>query len=632
MKKIIVISLTWIFCFLTFVQAQTIFVNHAATGANNGTSWENAYQSLATALAAAHDNMAITEIWVAEGTYYPSTNNNRDDFFSIRRNNLKVYGGFNGSETNLNQRNTASHPTILSGDIGASNNNTDNSYHIMVIELDQENPIPIDNSLLIDGFTFSDGNANSGSVYNSMYPRYTGAAIFISCSFYSMNITPVISNCIFSNNRAYSSGAVSYFGVATDDHTFKLNQCIFQNNYAAFSGAALDIMQLDAAGYGVPGLFAISVEKCHFLNNSVDNASQGTYGGCGAAINTFGQGTLWVNQGLFANNTLGSATNYAGTYKGTAIATRNGGDATIVNTLVYANNNYIPLYNMQSTLKVINSTLYNPNGTVLDVEAPSNTTIQNSILWTDATDANVIGVSGGTATLNISNSIFNANYQGAVTAINSFNDNPLFNNPASGDYSLTASSPGINSGDNALYNVTTMGNEDGMGMARIFGTQIDIGALEYDDNLPVHFGSIAAFIKSNRLYVSWSTITEINNDHFNIELSANGKQFVPIATIKSKATEGNSNSIIEYQFNSDIAGWFTIVNVSALSLLLLFPTPFKRKKIFINSIILFVFVIISCSKKDFKVNEEVEKVYLRIAQTDKDGKKEYSKIIRVIYE
>ncbi|ULT45124.1 hypothetical protein KRR40_18585 [Niabella defluvii] len=48
--------------------------------------------------------------------------------------------------------------------------NSDNSYHIMVIELNPSNPQPINNSLVIDGFTFSEGNANAGSVFNSLYP------------------------------------------------------------------------------------------------------------------------------------------------------------------------------------------------------------------------------------------------------------------------------------------------------------------------------------------------------------------------------------------------------------------------------------------------------------------------------
>jgi hypothetical protein len=47
--------------------AQTvIFVNAAATGANNGTSWADAYQTVQPALTAAQPG---TQVWVAAGRY-----------------------------------------------------------------------------------------------------------------------------------------------------------------------------------------------------------------------------------------------------------------------------------------------------------------------------------------------------------------------------------------------------------------------------------------------------------------------------------------------------------------------------------------------------------------------------------
>ena len=45
----------------------TLYVNASATGANNGTSWTDAYTDLQDAL---DNNCAgVTEIWVAAGTY-----------------------------------------------------------------------------------------------------------------------------------------------------------------------------------------------------------------------------------------------------------------------------------------------------------------------------------------------------------------------------------------------------------------------------------------------------------------------------------------------------------------------------------------------------------------------------------
>lgn len=47
-------------------------VDQAATGANNGTTWADAYVHLRDALDFASDPLnEVTELWVAAGTYYP---------------------------------------------------------------------------------------------------------------------------------------------------------------------------------------------------------------------------------------------------------------------------------------------------------------------------------------------------------------------------------------------------------------------------------------------------------------------------------------------------------------------------------------------------------------------------------
>lgn len=51
--------------------AQTYYVKSNATGANNGTSWQDAYTSLTDALAAANAG----QVWVAAGAYKPAAAN-----------------------------------------------------------------------------------------------------------------------------------------------------------------------------------------------------------------------------------------------------------------------------------------------------------------------------------------------------------------------------------------------------------------------------------------------------------------------------------------------------------------------------------------------------------------------------
>ena len=91
------------------------------------------------------------EIWVAAGTYKPTSNNDPAISF-VMRDNIAIYGGFKGTETSLSQRNPVSSQTILSGDIGTPGNTSDNTYH--VIRNDNNN---IGYSAILDGFIITAG-------------------------------------------------------------------------------------------------------------------------------------------------------------------------------------------------------------------------------------------------------------------------------------------------------------------------------------------------------------------------------------------------------------------------------------------------------------------------------------------
>jgi hypothetical protein len=120
------------FIFLTYFGfAQTpdangiLYVKKGSAG--NGSSWTNAIGELADALKAAKSNTAIQQIWVTAGTYkplYSPADNNfgnaagRENTFLLVK-DVKIYGGFSGSETTLSQRNLSitANQSILSGDI-----------------------------------------------------------------------------------------------------------------------------------------------------------------------------------------------------------------------------------------------------------------------------------------------------------------------------------------------------------------------------------------------------------------------------------------------------------------------------------------------------------------------------------
>ena len=82
------------------------YVDAAASGANNGTSWTNAYTDLQIALGTA---VALDEIWVAAGTYKPTTGISRTASFWLAG-GVTVYGGFAGGETMVGQRNPLGGP------------------------------------------------------------------------------------------------------------------------------------------------------------------------------------------------------------------------------------------------------------------------------------------------------------------------------------------------------------------------------------------------------------------------------------------------------------------------------------------------------------------------------------------
>jgi hypothetical protein len=192
-----------------------LFVNAAATGNNTGNSWTNALRSLQDA--SQHSCADVKQIWVARGTYKPTSNTNRDSAFTMR-NNLAIYGGFAGTETQLSQRNWRLNPTILSGDIGTVGNRNDNAYNV-ISNINNG----LDNTALLDGFTITNGQANKAE-----YARQRGGGM------YNFNASPLVRNCIFTGNLATAYGGGVFNQGASATPTF-IN-CVFSGNQAQFGG------------------------------------------------------------------------------------------------------------------------------------------------------------------------------------------------------------------------------------------------------------------------------------------------------------------------------------------------------------------------------------------------------------
>lgn len=213
------------------------YVNDNAGGANDGTSWTDAYTDLQSALADA----GCTEIWVAIGTYKPTSGSDRTISFTLL-NGVEIYGGFSGTETLRAQRDWVANATTLSGDLNADDvgftNNGENSYHVV-------KSVGMNSTAVLDGFTISGGNANNdpadndgGGMRNSGgSPTVTNltfsgnAAIAAGGGMYNGVSSPILTNVTFSGNGALGGG-----GMANFNSSPALASVTFSGNLAALGG------------------------------------------------------------------------------------------------------------------------------------------------------------------------------------------------------------------------------------------------------------------------------------------------------------------------------------------------------------------------------------------------------------
>ncbi|NOT00711.1 MAG: right-handed parallel beta-helix repeat-containing protein [Phycisphaerales bacterium] len=248
---------------------QVSYVDPAAVGANNGTSWANAHTSLQSALTDARAPLStITEVRVAKGTYRPAgPNGNRTISFALI-NEVAIKGGYAGvTQPAPDERNYVLYATILSADLNgndATTGNAENSYHV-VSAADA-----IDTTAVLDGFTLTAGNAN-----NATFPNSLGGGI------YNAGGDGVISNCVIAGNRASNGG-----GLYNSSGALRLVNCLFYANTATSNGGAifngtasptftnLTVVSNTGGAFGSGGIYNLGasanpkVTNCILWNNS----------------------------------------------------------------------------------------------------------------------------------------------------------------------------------------------------------------------------------------------------------------------------------------------------------------------------------------------------------------------------
>ncbi len=323
------------------------------SGTETGTSWSTAYASLANALAVAESG---DEIWVADGTYYPTRDTDRTVSFNLVE-GVTLYGGFSGSESDLAQRNVQVNETVLSGDIGSENDNSDNSYHVVVGS----------DGAVIDGFTIQDGNAdlpNDGSgslVETTMYDVeilriVTDVKSSSGGGMLNVHAATITRNCTFRNNSAGKGGAVYNMvtkiwnpgGETVIGDSPYFENCIFENNSAAGRGGAVNNDFLTTPTF----------VNCQFIQNHCDSKGGAVYNDMGCpsyfinvlfAENTAERGAAVVADGssshrmaycTFVNNTAydSGAALYQGSYNMQSRTVFKGNEVHLYNSLLVGNN------------------------------------------------------------------------------------------------------------------------------------------------------------------------------------------------------------------------------------------------------------------------------------------------------
>jgi hypothetical protein len=210
------------------------YVKASASGANSGLSWEDAYTDLQSALGSSSFG---DEIWVAAGTYKPTSTTSTSAAFNLV-NGVAVYGGFNGTETLLSERDIVNNISILSGNIGSASSSSDNSNHVVWGD-------NVGSQTRLDGFRISDGHASS-----------LAGGVYLSSS------SPTISNCTFINNFALdAAGALTHNG-----GTLTLTNCVFLSNFTDGIGGALQIRSGTAR-----------ITDCRFTSNQAGNRGGAMY-------------------------------------------------------------------------------------------------------------------------------------------------------------------------------------------------------------------------------------------------------------------------------------------------------------------------------------------------------------------
>lgn len=278
-----------------------------------------------------------------------------------------------------------------------------------------------------------------------------GGALYLNQNFYSL-----IADCTFEQNTAYYGGGIYAAGTANRQYYCRIERCVFNNNIVHSSGRAVGIY----ANY-----ISVTIEDCEFKNHSVGAASGiiYAYGYTGKIYQ------ITINRCRFTGNSSSATTtglvycaNLAQVYLYNTVFTANTFTATSGNhKCVYTtgSNTWAFIYNCTFTNNTNNGGAF--------YAAAGGVDIYNSVEYGNGSASG----KGTNATVNAAK--FLSDQSASVGRDIAYDSTkPLF---AADGFTPVANSQVIDKGDDTYV----MTEFDLNGKARVSGTKVDLGAVEY---------------------------------------------------------------------------------------------------------------------------------------------------------
>lgn len=256
------------------------YVVPGGSGQKTGYDWENALDLNSKTLKLGKSG---DQFWVKEGVYHTT----------IQYNDRSLYGGFNGTETRLEQRNWAKYPTILQG--------VENAISPLAV---------VQTSAILDGFVLQDNQlARTGAASKNG----GGAQLGSNC---------IIRNCIIRNNSTSGlnlntlGGGIYVFG--KDEHgTYPIiENCLITHNAAPNNGGGIQI----ANGA------ALRLINTTITGNMISKPEEEEGSGFGCGVGLGNDAKLLAENVIVFQNSKSDGTIYS-------FGTNQGGNANTISTL-----------------------------------------------------------------------------------------------------------------------------------------------------------------------------------------------------------------------------------------------------------------------------------------------------------